>query len=98
MVMSFFSVHDDDSIVVSSEEEARLVPRRNARNCRGARPPCWKSCHVGSGLLLKSVPVREATGYSAGVTDPVSAAPKESLAEWLGLNRSTVAVLAVIGC
>ncbi len=34
------------------------------------------------------------------MSDPVqgAAAPRESLASWLGLNRATVAVLVVIGC
>jgi hypothetical protein len=32
------------------------------------------------------------------VNEPVPNAGKESLAQWLGLNRATLAVLAVIGC
>jgi len=32
------------------------------------------------------------------VNEPASAPPEETVAQWLGLNRATLAVLAVIGC
>jgi hypothetical protein len=36
--------------------------------------------------------------YAAEVNDAGSLRAKETLAQWLGLNRATLAVLAVIGC